>query len=337
MREVSKNLGVRYVLEGSVRKSGARVRITAQLIDAATGGHLWAERFDRDLTDIFAVQDDVTTQIVAALALNLSASDRQNIAVEQSDNLDAYDCFLRGRELWYRQTRDLNVKALEMLTRAIEIDENFTSAYAFIAIAHMRDYLNQWSKSPSLSLRKGYEVAQRAVSVNDRDPYAHWALGSLYLWMRRHDEAIAELRRSVSLNPNFAMGNALLGLSLHYAGESDRALEYLERAIALDPYADVFLHFEAQAYFQLNRYQKAIEILKRRVTRNPETDISRVLLASSYGHVGLIEEAREAWRSALRVNPAYSLEHRRNVLPYRNPDDFERLVEGLRKAGLPEQ
>jgi adenylate cyclase len=331
--EVSKKLGVRFVLEGSVRKAGNRVRITSQLVDAVTGGHIWAERFDRELTDIFAVQDEVTQEIVAALALNLTEGE-QRLASEATNNLEAYDFFLRGRELWNQHTKELNAKARETLQRAIELDPNFAPAYAFLAAVYSREYLNQWSASPSLSLEQGHKVAQQAVALNDRDPSAHWALGSMYLWMRRHDAAIGELERAISLNPNFSLAHTLLGLALHYAGRSERALECFERAIVLDPYNDVYLHFHAQAYFQLGKYEKAIEILKRRLIRNPDTDISRVLLAASYGHLGRIDEARAEWQEAYRVNPNYSLEHRRKVLPYRNPSDFERLVEGLRNARL---
>jgi len=228
----------------------------------------------------------------------------------------------------------MNVQALEMLNRAVVLDPNFAPAHAFLAVAHMRDYLNQWSASPSLALERGYELAQRAVAVDDSDPYAHWALGSIDLWMRRHDEAIGELERAVSLNPNFSLGHVVLGLILHYAGSSERALECFDRAIALDPYADVFLHYQTQANFQLGRYETTVGILKRRLIRNPDTDISRVLLAATYGHLGRIDEARAEWQEAFRINPNYSLEHRRKALPYRNSSDFESLVEGLRKAGL---
>jgi len=198
----------------------------------------------------------------------------------------------------------------------------------------MRDYLNQWSASPSLSLEEGYKVAQEAVARTDGDPYAHWALGSLYLWQRRHDEAERELKRAISLNQSFSLGYVVLGLTLHYSGRSEQALEYFERAIALDPYTDVFLHFQSQAYFQLRRYEKAVELLRRRLTRHPDTDISRVLLAASYGHLDRTEEARAQWREVFRINPSYSLEHRRKVLPYKDPSDFELVVEGLRKAGI---
>ena len=155
--EVGKSLGVRYVLEGSVRKSGARVRITAQLIDATTGGHLWAERFDRELTDIFAVQDDVTSRIVSALALNLSPNDRRNIAAEHTDNQEAYDCFLRGRELWWRHARASNLEAEVLLRRAIELDPGFAPAYAFLGAAKINGYASGWSASPE----QGLEEAER--------------------------------------------------------------------------------------------------------------------------------------------------------------------------------
>ena len=178
VQEVGRSLGVRYVLEGSVRKSGNRVRITAQLIDATTGGHLWAERFDRDLTDIFAVQDDVTQHIVGALALNLTEGDQQRLATEHTDNLEAYDCFLRGREHCGDRTREQNNQARDMFQRAIELDPKFAPAYAFLAIAHGLDYINRWSTSPSTSVEQAEECATRAVALDDQYPYAHWALAS---------------------------------------------------------------------------------------------------------------------------------------------------------------
>ena len=335
VQEVGAKLGVRYVLEGSVRKSGNRVRITAQLIDATTGGHLWAERFDRDLTDIFAVQDDVTQQIVGALALNLTEVDQQRLVTEQTDNLEAYDCFLRGREQLWRFTREQNNQARELLQHAIELDPKFAPAYAFLAIAHGLDYINRWSPSPSMSMEQAEEFATRAVALDDRNPYAHWALGIINLHLRRHDMAIREAERSISLAPNLAEGHESLGNTLHYSGRSEEALACFDRAMALNPYyPDMFLHFQAQAMFQLGRYKDAVASLKRRLVRNPGTDVSRVLLAASYGHLGRFDEARVEWQEALRVNPDYSLEYRRKVLPYKNPADFELMVDGLRKAGI---
>jgi adenylate cyclase len=318
-----------------VRKSGNRVRITAQLIDATTGGHLWAERFDRDLTDIFAVQDDVTQQIVGALALTLTDSDRQSLAPDQTRNAEAYDCFLRGRELWHRLTKETNGDARDLLHRAIELDPKFASAHAFLALTHGLDYLNRWSASPTASIEQAEEAATQAVTHDDSDPVAHWALGLVSLYTRRHERATSEAERAIVLNPNFAEAHVSLGEILHYSGRSGEALAYFQRAKVLNPYfPDVVLHFQALALFQLGRYEEAVELLLQRVSRNPVTDVSRALLAACYGHLGRFDEARAAWQELLRVNPGYSLEYRRKVLPYKNAADFELVVEGLRRADV---
>ncbi|MGX5843199.1 adenylate/guanylate cyclase domain-containing protein [Mesorhizobium sp. ArgA1] len=335
VQEVGAKLGVRHVLEGSVRKSGNRVRITAQLIDAISGGHLWAERFDRDLTDIFAVQDDVTQQIVGALALNLTERDRQRLAPEHPRNTEAYDCLLRGRELWHRLTKETNVAARDLLQRATELDPTFASAYAFLALTHGLDYLNRWSASPPESMAQAEEAATRAVTLDDSDPWAHWALAMAKLYTRRHDGAIEEAERAIVLNPNFAEGHFSLGEALYYSGRSEEALESFARGKTLNPYfPDVLLHFQALALFQLGRFDEAVDLLLKRLARNAVTDVSRALLAACYGHLGRFEEARAAWQELLRVNPDYSLEYRRKVLPYKNPADFDLMVEGLRKAGV---
>ena len=336
--EVGRSLGARYVLEGSVRKAGGRVRITAQLIDATTGGHLWAERFDRDLSDIFAVQDDVTTKIVSALALNLSVRERQSIAAEHTDNLEAYDCFLRGRELFWQHVRGANCEAEALLRRAADLDPGFAPARAFLAAALVIDFASGWSPSPEQRLDEADKAARQAVLLDERYPYALWALAMSCLWSRRHQEAVSVAEKAIEFNPNFAAGYTVLGVVLHYAGRSEEALKYFERAMALDPYCPgLWMHFQAQANYQLGRYSETVSLLKRRILRNPETDASRALLAAAYGQMGLLQEAREAWRGLMQVSPNFSIEQRRKVLPYENPDDFDRVVEGLRKAGLPEE
>ncbi|WP_095083944.1 adenylate/guanylate cyclase domain-containing protein [Mesorhizobium sophorae] len=335
VQEVGTKLGVRHVLEGSVRKSGNRVRITAQLIDATSGGHLWAERFDRELTDIFAVQDDVTQQIVGALALNLTEGDRQRLAPEHPRNAEAYDCFLRGRELWHRLTKETNVAARDVLQRAIDLDPNFASAHAFLALTHGLDYLNRWSASPPESMAQAEEVATRAVTLDGSDPWAHWALAIAKLYTRRHDGAIDEAEHAIALNPNFAEGHVILGEALYYSGRPEEALESFARGKTLNPYfPDVLLHFQALAAFHLGRYEEAVDLLQQRLARNATTDVSRALLAACYGHLSRFAEARAAWQEVLRLNPDYSLEYRRKVLPYKNPADFELVVDGLRKAGV---
>ncbi len=337
VREVSRALGVRYVLEGSVRKAGNRVRIAAQLIDGATGGHLWAERYDRDLTDIFAVQDEVTREIVSALAVKLTQGERRRIERKGTDNLEAYDYYLRGRQLAWRRSKEANDEARVLLERAIALDPQFTSAYAMLAGVHLLEYANRWRSQPEESHRTAHELAQRAVALDDDAPEAHWVLGLVYLGLRQLDRSMAEARKALALDPNFAWAHSLLGQALHYAGRSQEAIEPLTTAMRLDPNdQDPFLHFLAQAYFGLGRYEEAAVNLRRRIVRKPDTDLSRVLLAACYGHLGRTEEARALWREVLQINPDYSFEYHRRRLPYKDPADLDRIVDGLRKAGVPE-
>ena len=338
VQEVGKSLGVRYVLEGSVRKSGNRVRITAQLIDATTGGHLWAERFDRDLTDIFAVQDDVTQQIVGALALNLTEGDRQRLAAEQTRNPEAYDCFLRGRELWHRLTKETNIDARDLLQRAIELDPKFASAHAFLALTHGLDYLNRWSASPPSSIEQAEEAATRAVALDDSDPVAHWALGLVNLYTRRHDGAIREAERAIVLNPNFAEGHVSLGEALHYSGRSEEALALFDRAMALNPYfPDVLLHFQALAAVSTGKVRRGrwpVEATAELVTPSP-TSRARFWPPATAIWAVSTRPARRGGRCSASIL-TIPLEYRRKVLPYKNPSDFELVVDGLRKAGIVE-
>ncbi len=337
VQEIARDLGVRYLIEGSVRKAGNRVRITAQLIDCDTGGHLWAERFDRELTDIFAMQDEVTQEIVSAMAVKLTADQRERLKTKGTRNMEAYDYFLRGREQQRLQTLEGSARAEALLKRVIHLDPEYAPAYAYLSFTYLTDFVNQWKATGDRSLERAYDFAQRSVEADDTDPYAHLALGHASLWTRQHDKAIAEYERTITLDPNFAAAYAALGLTLHYAGRSQDAIELIERGMRLDPhYPDVRLHWLAQAYFLLGRYEEAIELLNRRLVRKPDTDISRVLLAASYGHLGRKQEAETAWADALRINPNYSLEHRAKILPYKDPADFEKIVDGLRKAGLRE-
>jgi adenylate cyclase len=335
VRRVAKELGVRHVLEGSVRKAGNRVRITAQLIDGLDGGHLWAERFDRELTDIFAVQDEVTQHIVKALSLKLTRDERQRLARKGTENMEAYDWFLKGRDLWWRMNRATNAEAKPMFERAVALDDGFAAAYAGLAQCHNIEYINGWSASPEASHRLARDLVMKAVSLDASNALAQTVLGSVLLWAKEHDQAIAAATRAIELEPNYAYGCAMLGHILDYVGRSAESLELLDKAMRLDPlYPDLYLHFAGLAYFALGRYDEAVSVLQQRIKRNPGTDISRVLLAACYGHMGKAEAARDEWSQALKLNPAFSLERRKRILPYKNPEDYERIPEGLRKAGL---
>jgi adenylate cyclase len=335
VQEIGRDLGVRFVLEGSTRKAGNRVRITAQLIDAGSGGHVWAERFDRELTDIFAAQDEVVEKIVGALAVKLTQNEAQRLHRRATANVEAYETWLRARELLSGSTRDSVLRAKSMYRRAIEIDPNFAAPHAGLALAALSEYVSDWAADPAQALDETERWARRAVELNDQEPVSHMALGSVLLWRRDHAGALAEFRRMIELDPNFAQGHSATGLALMYAGRAEEALEAFALAMRLDPhYPGIVLHFLAQAHFSLGHYEPAAQRLRERIARTPGTDSSRMLLASCYGHLGRMEEARRVWAEMLKINPDFSLEQRARVLPYKDPRDFQRIADGLAKAGL---
>ena len=333
--EMAKALGVRYVLEGSVRKAGNRVRVTAQLIDASNGGHVWASRFDRDLTDIFAVQDELTQEIVAALKLNLTLGDQDRLAQGRAINVDAYELLLRGREQASAHTRTGNIAARSLAADALAIDPGYAAAQALISFTHVLDYVNAWSADPEGSLRIGMDLAQQAVEMAEEQPNCHFALGMACMWSRQLDRAQAEVQQGLALSPNSA---ELLMLMAHiqiFSGDAAGALETLDASMRLDPHhPEVLLQFLADAHFSLGEYEQAIVAIEQRIQQNAQSETAYALLASSYGHLDRLEESRQAWKKALQINPDFSIERRRRVLPFRNSEDFNRRVEGLRKAGL---
>jgi adenylate cyclase len=336
VQEIGRDLGVRFVLEGSIRKAGNRVRITAQLIDAGSGGHLWAERFDRELTDIFSTQDEVVEKIVGALAVTLTRGEEQRLRRRDTSNVEAYESWLRARELLGRGTRESVLQAREMHRRAIEIDPNFAAPHAGLSLAAIADYSSGWTLDPAQALDEAERWARRAVELNDQEPVSHMALGNVLLWRRDHEGALAEFRHMIALDPNFAQGHAATGLALMYAGQAAEALEAIAVAMRLDPYYPaIVLYFLGQANFSLGKYETAAQHLVERIARTPGTDSSRMLLASCYGHLGRVDDARAAWQELLKVNPDFSLIQRERVLPYKDARDFQRIAEGLAKAGLP--
>ena len=332
---VGRELGVRYMLEGSVRKSGKRVRINAQLIDCTTGGHLWAERYDRDLNDIFSVQDEVTHEIVTAISPSLTGTEQDRLDHRETDNFEAYDYFLKGREQLFLDNEASTAEARRLLQKALELDSEFSSAYALLARCQALEYINGWGDPASRSMSRALELGRKSVELNPDNPRAHFATGTAALWLKMHDYAHAEIRQAIEIDPNFADGYGALGMVQVYAGDPGKALESLRTAMRLDPhYRDIYLHLSGQACFHLGRYDEAVAVLKRRLVRKPESDISRVLLAATYGHLGEAEKGREEWREALRVNPDYSIDHKRGMLPYRDAADLAFVLDGLRKAGI---
>ena len=335
--DVAAELGVRHVLEGSVRKAGNRIRVTAQLIDATTGGHVWAERYDRDLTDIFAVQDELTQQIVTALKVTLTEQEQDQLVHKGTADVEAYNLFLRGRDHVWLLTESGNIAARDLFGHAIEIDPGYAAAHALTAFTHLNDFANGWTEDPDESLKTGLRIAQQAVNIDAAEPMAHFALSSAYKWNRDIDAALAEAQQCLALAPNSAEGHIATAYIEIFAGNAAAAMETLNAYMRLDPhYPDIMLQFLAEAHISLGQYEDAVVVLKQRQERNPDAATVYALLASCYGHLGHVAEGQNALAELFRINPEFSIEHRRRVLPFKNPDDFERRVEGLRKAGLPE-
>ena len=333
--EVAASLGVRYVLEGSVRSAGNRIRVTAQLIEGATGGHVWAERYDRDMTDIFDVQDELTREIVSALKVRLTPDDRTRLAHRREVPLEAYHLYLRGRDRAFLHTRQGNVEARRLLERAVGIAPDYAAAHARAAFTHVIDYVNGWTEDPQASLAEGLAESRRAVEMDPDEAGAQFAYAIACLWSRDLDEALAAAKRCLALEPHSAEGHLATAHAQIYGGEPAAAVETIETYMRHDPlYPDIVLYFLAEAYISLGEYEQAIDALKMRLERDPESATSYNLLAACYGHLGRLDEARAAWAEARRIVPVYSVESRRKTLPFRNPEDFERRIDGMRKAGL---
>ena len=335
VRRVCRELGVRYVLEGSVRKAGGRVRINAQMIDGATGGHLWAERYDGDLADIFAVQDKVTGEIVDALKVELSAGERSRRVDRGRVDPEAYDCLARARTSLYRFTAEAMVESRAMLERAIDLDPDFAPAYALLALTHCIEYANAWNAAGPDYIARALELANKAREIDPNEPQAYHALALTQMWRRDLPAAERAAERAVALDVNFAGGYAALGSVRDFAGKHESAIEQFERALRLDPQYDLALHFLGRAQFALGRYDEAETNFRRRLIRNPGSDMTRAYLASLYGHTGRLEAARRIWQEVLEINSDFAPERLREILPYQGTAWFDRFLGGLHKAGLP--
>ena len=335
-RQVAKDLGVRYVLEGSVRRAANRVRINAQLIDATTGFHLWAQRYDRDFEDIFDLQDEITHTIVAALEVHLTPRERASIERRYTENLEAYDLFLQAREGFWRRTQEGAAQARTTLERAIALDPKFAAAHALLAEICRSEWWYGWRDDED-ALDRALELARRGVALDDGLPFAHMFLGWIHLWRKEHDQAIAEAKRCLALDPNNAEGHVRLGHILDQAGRPAEGLPFIETAMRLDPhYPFLYLFWLGHAFHSLERYDEAIAAYRRTISRNPDFFYAHLHLAAAYAQLGRMEEAKAEAAEALRIDPSFSVQRVAQRLPLKDAAALARLVDGMRKAGLPE-
>jgi len=341
IQEVAKDLGVRYVLEGSVRRAGDKLRITAQLIDAKTDNHVWAERYDRKLRDIFAVQDEVTEKVVSELAVTLKASESERLARKHTENFEAYDLHLRARKEFFALKKENILRAQELSKRVIELDPHFAGGYARLSYMLSVSVRHGHSTSPREDVEKALELAQKAVSVDDTYWLSYQALASAYLMKGRHDDALAAATAAVRIQPGNSEAHLWLGFCLHWMGRGEEALQALKMAQELNPkYLSSgldfpgYLDFPGFASFTAGRYEQCIAAMKKAIDRLGPFVLRQAFLAASYSELSRNEEARAMAQQLLQTNPNFALKSWKFARVYKNPEDTERLLNALRRAGL---
>jgi adenylate cyclase len=332
---VGRELGARYVLEGSVRKANDKVRVTAQLIDAQTNSHLWAERYDRDLKDIFALQDEITMKILTAVRVKLTEGEQARLYGKRAKNLDSYMKVLEGRPYFYRFNRESNLQARQIFEEAIALEPENAHALTMLGWTYLMEVWFGSSESPSKVVDRAAELAQKAISLDDTIDSPHSLLANVYLMKRQFEMAIAEAERGVALSPNGADAQAHLGMILNYAGRREAAIASLEKAMRLNPIPPNWYLFSlGEAYFLAGEHEKALSAYEQ-VLRGYPDDI-RALIGSTatYSLLGREEEARAKAAQILRMEPKFSLESFLKTLPFKNKADEELLFDSLHKAGL---
>ncbi len=338
VKQVSEELGVRYVLEGSVQRSANRIRITAQLIDALTGHHLWAERYERDLKDIFALQDEITLKILTAIQMKLTGEDQSSIAEKHFRGKQSLDCWLKIMEgLKYTDRFNISDNNLSrrLAEEAIAMCPEVPAAYYLMGGVHMIDYFLRSTKSPQESIEKALEMTQKALALDESYGQAHGLLSHIYTAKREYEKAIAEAERAVALNPGDSTVIAYYATSLGYAGRSEQAIPLFQKAIRLNPFGPIWVHQNFGNALQMTeRFEEAVSAYKKVIQRAPNYIWGHMMLAATYSKMGREKEAREEAAEVLRINPKFSLDFFAKTSLYKEQSIRENMLNALRKAGL---
>jgi adenylate cyclase len=335
VQKVAEDLGVRYVLEGSVQKTADRIRVTAQLIDAIKGHHLWAENYDRDLKDIFAVQDKITMEILKALQVKLTGGEKASLMGQGTDNLEAYQKCLQALDQFQRMSKEGTILARKLAEEAITLDPEYAVAYRLAGWTHYNDARFGWSKSRTESFKRAVELAQKTIELDDTQAGAYSLLSMIHMYKRQYEKAIAAGERAVSISPNGAHFNAIYAIILNFAGRPEEAIELTKKAMRLSPiYPGWFLYQLGLAYRLTGQYDEAIETLKKCREHNPEDIRSYTELVIVYSQLGQMEEAQAMVSEILKKNPKFSLAIYAKSRFYKDPAQIELELDALRKAGL---
>jgi TolB-like protein/Tfp pilus assembly protein PilF len=340
VKRVSRELGARYVVEGSARKAGDRVRVSAQLIDATTGHHIWARTYDRELSDLFALQDEISQAIVASIQPELLKSEMERAARREPGSLEAYDLVMRGYWHLTKFTREDNARARSLFERAAELDPQSAPPFHGIANTHRIDLSYQWSDSPARSGAEGERAARGCVELDDRNATCYLARGSYYAWSGPLEKAIADFELAIRLNPSSSLGYMWLGntLATHIPDEAIATLEKGMRLSPQDPFMWVHMSSMGFAHFAAGRYRGAVDWAQRSLQLRSEEGLANSVLVAGYAQLGLMDEARAALSDWLQLQPGSSVAaFERSFYRTTNPEVLVRLVDGLRKAGFPEE
>jgi adenylate cyclase len=335
VQQVAEELGVRYVLEGSVRKGGDKIRITAQLIDALTGRHLWAKRYDRNLSDIFAVQDELTKEIITAMQVKLTEGEEVKAAAKGTNNLEAYLKYLQASELINRINPQSNALAKQLAKEAIALDPEYAWAYYALARAYTLDVWLGTSKSPKQSIAKAMESLKKALALDDTFAAGYSRLGFLYAMTRQHEKGIAEAEKAVALNTNSATGHLYLGKTLFFAGRTEESIPEYKIAIRLNPIPpNLYSWSLGISYAFTGQYEEAIAWCEKAILQEPNDLLARMMMTVVYSLSGRDEEARVQAAEVLRIQPKFTLKKLEKKLTYKKKADREKFLGALRKAGL---
>ncbi len=336
MKQLAEALGVGYVVEGSVRKSGERVRITAQLNDVATGGHIWAERYDRGLADVFAVQDEITEAIVAAIEPQLYAAENFRAKRKPPDSMDAWDLVMRALSHYWRVTRQDNVVAQALLEKAISIDPNYGQALGVLAASHTFSAHMGWADMAT-TVPIAQRAALAAIRADSEDPWAHYALASVYLFLRRFEDSLAEFELALRLNPNFSLAQGYYGLALAYCGRWEDADVAARRALRLsprDPFSAIYYGIAAYAQFVGRHYEEAMRLAREAIRQRADFVGAHRVLTTAAAMAGETEIATAALRELRVAQPNISLAWIADQMPIKRDADRESYLDAFRRAGL---
>ena len=337
-RNVAAEMGVRYILQGSVRSAGRRIRVNASLTDTETGSQLWGERYDRDLTDIFDLQDELVESLVARLSPELFAAEHARLKRRPPKNLDAWECFVHAMHDYGRQSKDSSAKAVEQLEQAIALDADYAQALGLYATILAWRVIQGWDVHDG-TLDRAREAADRAVLADPNDPWASIGRGYVSITAREEDAAIMNYGRAVDLSPNFAYARALLGVSNAYAGNADLARTHIQKAIALSPrdtFIDKFYLYLAIAEFQAGQYDDAARAAEQAIQTKPAHPSSHLFRTAALAQGGKMDMARAACDAYRKLVPAASASKIEETVLYYRPEDRRRIADGMRKAGLPD-